>query len=320
MRVTADAVRRFWIPGLLEIVGNPQPVDLRSWLASGQFQIYSAPGNPFVLSFAESEPVISSFAGEISRFSKGAAESTAAIATVSALPKSTAWALIQWYYSAFYAAHAILRMCGQSLLQLDNGHANRVNQIAQLYGFAGNISAGFHMASVDTAAKTVIFKKLLLAGGGSHEVLWQHFGGWLETSSNSLLLDGTNSQATKLAATKLDALAKILSTAPAQKHCWLSYVRNQVSYKHGFAAWFPYKNQTVTDSCVYDDFGRVPKDADGIDLIHLADSPIASFNAACRFIVALCFDISSELVERSPRRASFQKHGMMALKLLIDQA
>lgn len=318
MGVAADALRRFWTPGLLDVLGTPDPSDIRSWVSKGQYQVYASLPNGFPLSFADPKVPLNAFAGEISRFSRASAESAVSISSVAALPKSTAWALVQWYYAAFYAAHALLRMCGTSLLQLDAGHASRVSQIAFLFGQSIGVTSGFHSAVIDVNTFTVTFDKILTTGGGSHEALWQRFGAWVDYCSTQLLSSGSQTQAEKATATRLGELSKILSTQPAQKYCWLSYVRNQVAYKHEFSAWFPYKSFDEQSLCVYDLCNRVPDSADSIQLPPIQKAPVAQFNAACRFIVALCFDLSAELVVRSHKGASFQKTGMIALQLLAE--
>lgn len=319
MRATADSLRRFWIPGLLDVVGTPNPIDIRSWIIDEEFQIYAIPANPLVLNFAEPGPIVQAYAGEISRMSRAAAETAAGISKVSALPKSTAWAVVQWYYAAFYAAHAILRMTGRSLTQIEPGHALRIRIVAELFGFQHNQAAGLHEIRLDIQSGTLTLERIQPGSGGSHEALWQRFGEWLHESALALLATGAQSRTIQDASGKLTELASVLSTAPAQKHCWLSYVRNHVAYKHEFSAWFPYRQQGKRDSNLFNEPGVVPENADGRELTDGKGGPLGRFSDACRLIVALCYDLSVEMVERSPKRASFQKHGMVALKLLAER-
>src|ERR1035441_8432610 len=114
MSIFDDITRPFWLAGLNQVSG-PQLKGIGGLICDEEYQIYS-PITPtsFVLSFTDAEPFLSAFAGDINRIGSASFESALGIVKSSALPKSTAWLVIQTYYSAFFSAHALLRILGES--------------------------------------------------------------------------------------------------------------------------------------------------------------------------------------------------------------
>lgn len=250
--------------------------------------------------------------------SLAACESVASIQPVGALPRATAWAIIQWYYAAFYAAHAMLRMCGTALVQLEGGHVSELRRVANGMGHPCSVSSGFHAFTIDFRSGRVQLDKM--TADGSHEFLWQQFESFLRRVSADLLSTPGASLDIQQLALRLDDLRTILNTPPAQRGTWLSYVRNRVSYRHEFSAWYPYPNSSDDDLAMFQRTRPTPEGAEAVQLVlPLQGRPLSSFTSACRYVVALCYDTAKEMTRRSTTRAHFHAHGMLQLDKMLRQ-
>ena len=219
--------------------------DLKAWLANGQY-LLSKPLTPhtqnraieFELRFSHSSMLYASIANDCNRFSQAAIESMWSIRKVSKLPKSTGWAAVQMYYSAFFAAHAILRVFGRACTQLESSHVQTVHQIAvatQLDGGVSSIENGFYMSSITNGK--IKYKKLK----DSHADTWSAFYNlltWLIENITSTTGIGRHKSD---AITLISNLKAAISRSGATRGNWLSHIRNKVNYQHSFGVWFPYK-------------------------------------------------------------------------------
>jgi hypothetical protein len=301
------------------VTGRPNTVDLRHWIGLRSFQVYQPLLYTFRLNYAESAPLYEAIAAETIRMSLAAAESVTSIRPVVQLPKSKAWAVVQWYYAAFYAAHAIMRMSGHALIQLETGHASDISAVAGLFGMPSQVTAGFHSLSVDATLRHVEFSKMT-GEGGSHEFLWSVFERWLADSSAALLSTPGAARDLQDVANRLDDLRSILNSPQAKRGAWLSYVRNRVNYRHEFSTWFPYDGHDDADLCVFSSADLLCENTDTLTLPRRGTvRPIVLFLAATQFLVTLCHDLAVEMQLRAPRRDSFHNFGMLHLRRLVDQ-
>ena len=320
MSQSVTELRRFWLDGLNEVVGNPDPPDLRAWIGREEFQVYASEGDPFHLNFSDSLDVRRAIAGEVQRFSLAALETKSSIQRTAILPKSTAWAIVQWYYAAFYAAHAILRMCGTSLVQLENGHAKDICRVAGNYGYVMTATAGFHKAEVLSASKQVRFERMTGGKGGSHQYLWKMFDQWLKACEQDLLLSPGASTAIQDLAQDLAHIRGVLSREGHSHAGWLSHVRNRVNYRHEYSAWFPYRNFRPSQLSIYDlnSQGGGASTSAGISRL-LRSEPIPAFVGCCQAITSICEELCQEMAKRCPQGQSFQHLGSVHLENILGQ-
>ena len=169
-----NVVRPFWLSGLNDISGLQQK-GLGGLICDESYQIYSqVSSTSFILSFAETKPLLSAFAGDISRFGAASFESIVDIRKPVALRKSSAWLIVQTYYSAFFSAHAILRLMGESCSQLEREQVNSIHKVANLFGAmsTSTLNGGLYHLIADGNAKTISETAL---PGSSHEAFWKLF-------------------------------------------------------------------------------------------------------------------------------------------------
>ena len=308
----ADLLRRCWLPGLSQIEASRNPQDIRLWIASRKYQVYKEATYPVELSFPDSHEICKAFAGEIVRMTLASLETVISISGVSRLPRSRAWSVVQWYYAAFYSAHAILRMCGISLTQLEAGHVGDIRIISELYGYQSQMQSGFHSARVQ--GQCLLLEKMS-GSGGSHEFLWSTFSRFLEQVGNDLLASGGASRDVQEFVLSLDNLRSVLNQQSSRSGAWLSKIRNQVNYRHQLGVWFPYGPSENAHVGLHRHAIERRCRADDIEIVSLATGSILdSFLSACRYIIALCEDSALEMQRRSNVRRPFHDYGIRALR------
>ncbi|QVL53157.1 MAG: hypothetical protein KFB97_01590 [Cyanobium sp. M30B3] len=286
--------------------------DIRIWISDRKYQVYKEASYPVELSFVDSNEICQAFAGEIVRMTLASLETVTSISSVSRLPRSRAWSVVQWYYAAFYSAHAILRMCGISLTQLETGHISDIRVISGLYGYQCQMQGGLHLARMD--GQRLVLENMSSLGG-SHEVLWSIFSDFLEKVGRDLLAGGGSSIDIQEFALCLDNLRLVLNQHSSRKGSWLSKIRNQVNYRHQLGVWFPYG----TSSSAHEDLLRHATSrrcsAADIEIVTLRmGSTLDSFLSACRYVIALCEDSSLEMKRRATVRRPFHEYGICALR------
>ncbi len=227
-------------------VSSKTEADLKAWIANGQYLMENPLAvNPqgraseFRLRIQNADVLYSALANDCNRFSQAAIETMWCIGKVEKLPRSTAWATVQMYYSAFFSVHAILRLFGRACTQLDANHVKSVYQVASgtnMDGGASCIENGFYSSVVDD--KCIEYKKLK----DSHADTWFAFTHLLTWITNNI------QSTTGLSKHKFDVidfisnLKSAISQSGAAKGNWPSQVRNKINYQHSHGVWYPYKN------------------------------------------------------------------------------
>lgn len=235
-------------------VSSRTEADLKAWLASGQylmdkplFSTANGRASEFKLRFQQPDFLFASLANDCNRFSQAAIETMWCIGKVEKLPKSTSWASIQMYYSAFFAAHAILRMFGRACTQLDNSHVDMVYRVAQATQMNGNalgVENGFYISTIENDC--IGYKKLK----DSHADTWFSFNNLL-TWIIGEVPDTSGLGKTKSSAIDLvSSLKSSLTKSGAAKGNWPSMIRNRINYQHSHGVWYPYKGASHDPNAV----------------------------------------------------------------------
>lgn len=238
-------IHQLSVNGIFEVTDSTES-DLKAWIANGHYLV-SKPliastknrTTEFELAFNKNEILYASLANDCNRFAQAAIESMWSVGCVSKLPKSTCWAAIQMYYSAFFAAHALLRVYGRACSQLAGDHVAKVLEIAsatQLDGGVVSIEDGFYSSLI--VGNQIAFSKLK----DTHADTWLSFSELLRwLSLNIINTQGLSSNKLK-AIDLVDKIKKVLHKSGANKGNWLSQIRNKINYNHAHGTWHPYKN------------------------------------------------------------------------------
>jgi hypothetical protein len=219
--------------------------DLKAWLARGQYLMEqplmpnaNGRASAFKLRLQSPEFLFAALANDCNRFAQAAIETMWCIGEVKKLPKSTSWASIQMYYSAFFAAHAILRVFGRACTQLENDHVDvvyQVSQVTQMDGGVSGIENGFYVSIIEN--NCIEYRKLKDS----------HADTWLSFTNLLTWIIGELPNTSGLGKHKLDAIDLVsnlkssLTKSGAARGNWPSIIRNRINYQHSHGVWYPYK-------------------------------------------------------------------------------
>ena len=217
------------------------------WIEGGNYSFISSPsGKIFSLSTTNPEDVIKPLCHDIARFANSSLESITNIDSDPQFPKSNGWMSIRIYYSAFFAAHCLLRIFGESCSYLNNETVNAMNRTLRK-----QLSAG---VPVKKGNYIIRFSKQI--GGiqldandidSSHAGLWDCFYELLTNLENSISLTTAFTTDQKNDCVNfLSELKKRISRC--NNKSFLSIVRNEINYNHAMNCWSSYQTEKRSDT------------------------------------------------------------------------
>lgn len=237
-------IQQLSINGIFEVTSSTEG-DLKAWIANGNYRVVQplAPSSKnratkFEVSVQQVDIFHAAMANDCNRFALAAIESMLSIGRINRLPKSTGWATVQMYYSAFFAAHALLRSFGRACSQLDSDHVDKVFQIAnlmQLDSGVSDIENGFYLSI--TTGNNLSFSKLK----DSHADTWSSFSSLLTWLIDNIPKTTGLGKHKSDAITLLSNIKAAIHKSESAKGNWLSQIRNKVNYQHTHGVWYPYR-------------------------------------------------------------------------------
>lgn len=334
----SDGVRHLYIPKI-NTISITQDYGLRFWLAnSDNFLISSSEGELFEIVFYDLNKILSCWTSDINRLSCAFLETVSNIKESENNKKFLAWILINYYYSAFYSAHCILKALGFGLIQIDNPIISNMKRKAKAFGQQLlTISSGIYCVNFNITKSRAMFYRVKRYNN-SHRGLWQRFSDLLNVLSGVSIVTGNYDVIIRQAGDpyplsiyshipledatdiveRIDGLKKILNTDGDFN--WLSSVRNIVNYNNGFGVWFPYKSYLkqydkilTLNSLCYDNPMASSFDMTG-------ESELVKFVKTCQLINAINLDILEDLLNRHPKNKSFLKNGFAAYNRLYRRS
>lgn len=238
----ATGIQLKWLPGINSIA-TPIKTGLVETLTKSAYPMSACiPSISASFSIHSNSDLPSAFACEAARFGSACFESLIDINPSASSSRSLGWPLIRSYYAAFFAAHTLLRLCGESITYISSKNATQLNDLGFMYmGFKPLFSKGLYHFKVSSGGHLLTINSIKTGGGGSHEELWKYFFNYLKDVENQLAsVYGVLPEAITAIQT-----SKFLRTGLSRNNStsggWLSQVRNSVNYQHDHGVWFPYK-------------------------------------------------------------------------------
>jgi len=300
-----DSVRPFWVKGINSIAGRPKD-GVREWIRTGSYY-FDNPTTPdsFSISIRDETEFLNALASNINRFSLASFESASHVSRNAEFPKAVAWLLISSYYSAFFAAHGILRVLGISCIYIDGGLRDFLNGVADTAGMLHEpIKKGFYTCRLDSGGWSLECERTAAASGGVHESFWETFANHMERLREGVLLStAQSSEKNRLTYAKIGDLLAILTNDSHVRGTWLSSIRNKINYSHLMESWYPYRESRA----YYDQLFRIQSrwfdKAEGVPMG--SPEPLRKFMEGCCFITALCKALTDDLAVRCVGGTSF---------------
>jgi hypothetical protein len=277
----------------------------KAWIANSNYQALRSPGYEFELMPYNLGELKNTLINDACKFSCSSLETAIGITKNVKISKSTAWILIKLYYSAFYAAHSMLRMFGRSFSQIDPSYSRIIeNNYLVFNAVPKKIENGMYNFVLDETRSTLTSQKY----SDSHSDLWNVFYDLLQSLENNIrdrsLVPITNSELLLLT-DYIQYLRKMLNKdSGAVKHNWLSIVRNNVNYQHQYGVWYPqgsrFSNEKIlliSQKWNYDPIAIYKEKG-------LSD--IEDFSLCCISIVAMVSDISRHLGRQISKKSCYK--------------
>lgn len=311
MSALSQEFRAMWFDGIHAVTGTPQ-MSLVGLLGSKNYQIFSpATSNSVTLTFSDMSHVVNAYAYDARRFSMAAVETMAGLSRPARLPKSTAWLVVEAYYGAFFSAHCLLRLCGRTFTQFERPVTKSVDEVSDLFGMqVAPIDQGMFYGFVDHTRRSLTFVKV---SDQSHEGLWAKFLQLLADASVEIARNASSSSVQSSIAKIIELQALLTDGGRLSKGNWLSQIRNRVTYRHEFSAWYPYQSQPQYFSALDGRLQDWKIDVDSITLWPQTGRDIQRFLEACLVLASLCREICLDMAVRCPAGKSFQDAGAVGL-------
>lgn len=296
-----------FVPGCLLHESNPTST-LKVWLQDGDFELdtaSSASQTPVIRNATRSfEPTL---AREVDRFLCAMGESFSELQPSHFASRSIGWALIRAYYASYFAAHAILRMTGRCVTQIDSQLSVAVMRTLLTTGGAPTWTIGRsqYLVKYDEAQQLLLFEDKHAAQGGSHQFVWKKFGELIAELIASSAPLGSAYQSEIL------ILSRISDTLTSQQgftdYSWLSTVRNSVNYSFSHSVWFPFDGMNSRISAKLIQQLRCDDSTDILSTNPSTQSDLEKFCEATSFIVSFANASANKIAQRSTTKPFISK-------------
>ena len=313
MALFAEAVRPLWMYLINEVNFLPQR-GISWWVREKDYHFFSFPiscSDSFTVDTVHSKYLQDVFAFEANKMAAAAIESISGIDFEKHSNKAAAWPIIRLYYSAYYSAHALLRIFGHCCSHLDRIDSTALHSVAALFHPASLCPQTVYYSLIyNNTINQLIFSKDN-SGKGSHYFLWQSFKTIIDliiahlSSSNS----STRFQSVLL---QLINLRNNLCLAGNNSGTWLTSIRNSVTYRHEWNVWHPYKNQPkrFSEYLLNQMFATI----DASSLIVKSDpNDLLTFVQTCSFIISACWETIEDISDLCPNGKSIFCYGVCSL-------
>ncbi|MCM2350185.1 MAG: hypothetical protein NDI69_09190 [Bacteriovoracaceae bacterium] len=226
-----EQFRRFWLQGIQN--AQDLPGGLKEFLADTTKCNYESNSSGTYLVRLTGEKDLLNYLGfDIQRFALASFES-AMFAEKAADFKSASWVLIQKYYSSYFAAHALMRLCGQGHTRLSKNITSSLSTYTTFQNLAPITETVFSF-KISKAGRNDLLINLRPDGETSHEGFWKVFGDFLENDIKANLKDEEGDLS--------ELLSFILRGLKfgQRNPIWLTKKRNSVNYLEDLSYWYPY--------------------------------------------------------------------------------
>lgn len=291
---------------------------IKTWLQDGDFEFdlaSSSSTTPVIRNATRSfEPTL---AREVDRFLCAMGESFAELQPSRFASRSISWALIRAYYAAYFAAHALLRMTGRCITQIDGALSNSMMRSLQATGPAPKwqIGTAQYLIRYDESQQLLLFDDKHNAKGGSHQFVWKKFGELLNELIDSSKTRGAVYQAEILLFERMTETLTSQQRIP--DHSWLSSIRNSVNYGFAHSVWFPFEGMDSRHSNRLVNLLECKSSQDSFISESRDQSELEKFCEAASFLVSFANSAANTIVRRSDSRP-FLSRSFMKLQRLLN--
>lgn len=310
----ADGIRHKWVSGI-NSVHVPTFQSIEDWLVRGAYVWEMATAAKISLSISLGpNGMTEAIASEISRLSCASYESLLDAAPPAGRRRAISWQLIRHYYSAFFAAHALLRVGGISLNFFSGDIATTLNKLGGQYlGVSPGITRGLYCIRRDQLDSTKVNIERISIGGGTHEDMWSILLEFLKEVEAAIIANMGQYPATLAAVEVSSKLRAQLCDQGRNNGAWPSLMRNSINYKQEYGVWYPYDSAKALRDATSILPRWKPTDMRGFD-ISTKSSELVALGEICNVLSHMLTATLKDIANRSPKpRSSFVDRGPFKL-------
>lgn len=335
-----NGIRQTYQPKLNE-VSRCASIGLRKWIETSDNFIPVDTGNSKCIELAlyDISEVLTCWASDIVRLSNASVETVHSVCSNTDDKKFLAWQIVQYYYSAFYSAHATLKLCGFGLIQIDQKMINNIKQRALTLGITlPKYDAGIYCVEISVSSSKVTFF-IVNKYNDSHKGLWHRYVDFLRVLTGLYIKTGTVdsncvrartntdpaqpplSVYAQLSATDASAITSriddLRDALDSRGDCnWLSSIRNLINYNHALGVWYPYDGYSehllsIVGTEMKELYIHDPMSTN-FSFSHDGDNQLIKFVKCCQLINSINVHILFDLSKRHPENKSFLRYGPIA--------
>lgn len=276
------------------------------WLLRGSYQPMECQDRHAVLlSRAKLSEFVPYACYDFERFSLSSRETFAVFRDEYLSKRISSWPLLKLYYSAFFAAHALMRGRGMGVVKLARQHTGHLNAV-------GSTFLKNHDPMLPGMFKYAVLRSRVLGeievtiepaptGAGVHESFWTMFCEFLNAEAALSVKNGMADSAEFVV-----GAAEITQAIRAGGHgsgAWLSSIRNEINYQHMHETWFPLRKGSAAISALD---RSPPTESSLVRLDHSKTrDTIKMFMNVSYFLALLNVEVGDLVAGRSTRGQAF---------------
>lgn len=172
--------RRLWLPGITR-TSTRFSGGVRDWIVASDWSPERSISKKHAVLLPHAfETLVDASIHDAITLAVASFESAAAISDNQHDTRSCAWQYISYYYAAYFAANALMRLSGHSCTNISASECSAINEGAFLYGFGGTadfnkITPGVYYCWTDNSENTPLHIQPVNAKGGAHIQFWAGF-------------------------------------------------------------------------------------------------------------------------------------------------
>lgn len=295
-----ELFRGAWLEDLHDVKTAPNQC-LKDYLKSEthKFELESSSkvSNPLIRFFVPSE-INECVVHDVLRFSKGAFQSIDKQLDKN-ISKNISWGIIKSYYSSFFSAHALMRLCGLYYSYFDLDLVNNVNSVSPKRAF--NLSTGVYLIKVDQSLNQLSLTPL--GKKSTHDGLWSQFNDFIDDLTT--LLTKEYESAANDFVDQWSTVASILGANNAGSS-FMTIFRNDVNYLNSLKYWYPFQGiGTGTFGRFERNKNKWRQSSESVQFGNKEDPGLDEFQSVVRFLVSLAKESTLELERVCPVKSGF---------------
>ena len=294
--------------GLLKRLGVNPSTDggLRRWLIDGAYvpEVNTSTDAIELTNIEVTRDLVPYLSFDFERFALASAETLLIAKLEHTKHKLASWPLLKLYYSAFFAAHAIMRSHGTGVLKIDKDHVKEINNLLDSVGNGNKkFAPGMYNYKLELSTRSspyMTFSKPKV-GRGTHDEFWKIFCKFLDDRANFSLLTGAV-DARKLVS-GVEEIKMAVSGSNIGSVSSISAMRNDINYQHKYAVWYPIRRSNRLGNLIEDLEVKASKNV--VFGSSLRSKPIRPFVEVLHYLACLNVDISEFVAARSTKGGAF---------------